>query len=421
MLKKILLAVFFIIALFLPGFVSAADNQVNLYFFWSKACPHCAKEKVFLQTVAPTYPNLKVYDFEVSGFQNTFLLQKIGKELNIETSGVPIVIVGDTDLIGYLSDDTTGQRIVALIEKYTEEGDPDPVGKIIADMVKGSEGEAKPTGTPTIKPTPQPSLQAEESTAGGQIESLPERIKLPIIGNIETKKLSLPLLTVVIALIDGFNPCAMWVLLFLISLLLGMKDKKRMWLLGSAFIMASAFVYFLFLSAWLNLFLFLGFIFWVRILVGVIAVGSGGYFLYDFYKNKSGLCKITGGEKKQKIFEKLSAITQKEKLYLALGGIILLAFAVNLVELVCSAGLPAIYTQVLSMSNLPAWQYYPYLLLYILIFMLDDLFIFFTAMLTLRVAGLQGKYSRFSHLVGGIIVFLIGLLLLFKPEILMFA
>ena len=109
-----------------------------------------------------------------------------------------------------------------------------------------------------------------------------------------------------------------------------------------------------------------------------------------------------------------------KSLILALIGIVLLACAVNLVELVCSAGLPAIYTQVLSLSNLPTWQYYLYLLVYVLIFMADDLFIFLTAMATLRATGLQTKYTHLSRLIGGILMVLIGLLLIFRPDLLMF-
>jgi len=127
-----------------------------------------------------------------------------------------------------------------------------------------------------------------------------------------------------------------------------------------------------------------------------------------------------GSKKKQKVFDKLKKVTQKKQLGLAVLGMIILAFAVNLVELVCSAGLPAVYTQVLSLANLPTWQYYLYLIFYILIFMLDDLVVFFVAMTTLKMTGLNNKYSRFSHLFGGILILIIGLLLIFKPEILMF-
>ncbi|MGB6882259.1 MAG: hypothetical protein WBD86_03140 [Microgenomates group bacterium] len=247
-----------------------------------------------------------------------------------------------------------------------------------------------------------------------------ESLTLPIIGTIQTANLSLPLLSVVIGLLDGFNPCAMWTLFFLISLLLSMKDKRRMWILGTVFIITSAFVYFLFLSAWLNFFLILGFLFWIRIIIGLVALGAGIYNLRDYYVNREGACKVTGSEKRRKTFDKLKSIAHERKFILALGGIILLAFAVNLIELVCSAGLPAIYTQILSLNTLSTWQYYSYILIYIFFFMLDDLFVFAVAMITLHAIGIQSKYARFSRLIGGILMLIIGALLLFKPEFLMF-
>jgi len=212
----------------------------------------------------------------------------------------------------------------------------------------------------------------------------------------------------------------MWALVFLISLLLGMKDRKRMWILGTAFIVTSAFVYFLFMTAWLNFFLFVGFVPWVRIVIGLVALGAGIYSLRDYQRNKDGACKVTGGKKRRQILAKMEKITQRSELILALMGIILLAFAVNLIELVCSAGLPAIYTQVLSFNNLPSRQHYSYLLLYVFFFMIDDLFVFFVAMKTLNSVNIKTKYARFSRLIGGILMLIIGLLMILKPEWLMF-
>jgi hypothetical protein len=155
-------------------------------------------------------------------------------------------------------------------------------------------------------------------------------------------------------------------------------------------------------------------------LIGAIAIGGGSYNLKEYFTNKEGTCKVTNNQKRRAVFEKLKKITQHQSFYWALGGIILLAFAVNLVELICSAGLPAVYTQILTLSELATWQYYLYLLLYILFFMIDDLFVFFVAMKTLQVTGITTKYSRWSHLIGGILMIVIGLLLIFKHQWLMF-
>jgi hypothetical protein len=329
---------------------------------------------------------------------NVLLLQRVGKELSVDVSGVPFTVVGDQYFVGFLDDETTGKRIESAVLRAKEEGYDDLVGSLVG--LGSSE-----------------SLPIEEPVDEGVV---PETLRLPILGEIETKNLSLPVFTFVIALLDGFNPCAMWVLIFLISLLLGMKDRKRMWLLGGTFIAASGFVYFLFLSAWLNLFLFLGFVFWVRVLVGLVALGVGGYYLRDWYVNRDAACRVVEGERRKKLFGKMRSVTQRQRLVMAFIGSVGFAFAVNLIELVCSAGLPAIYTQVLALSNLPRWKHYLYLAFYILIFMIDDLAVFVVAMTTLKAVGIESKYARFSHLVGGILMFLIGLALLFKPELLMF-
>jgi hypothetical protein len=194
-----------------------------------------------------------------------------------------------------------------------------------------------------------------------------------------------------------------------------------MWLLGGVFIFVSGLAYFLFLSAWLNFFLFVGFIVWVRLAVALAALITGIYYIRDFFIKKEATCKVSDSQKKRRIFERIKDIAKKENIWLALLGITLLAASINLVELLCSAGLPAIYTQILSLSELPTWKYYGYLLFYILIFMLDDIIVFLIAMFTLKMKGISTKYARWSGLIGGIVMLLVGLLLIFKPGWLMFS
>ncbi|MFA4937479.1 MAG: hypothetical protein WC575_04325, partial [Patescibacteria group bacterium] len=209
-------------------------------------------------------------------------------------------------------------------------------------------------------------------------------------------------------------------LLFLISVALGIQNRRRMWILGMVFIASSALVYFLFLAAWLNVFLFLGYVTWIRTIIGLAALGIGIYYLWDFTTNKEGTCKVVGLEKKRRVSDWITKISQQDKFIFALLGIIALAVGVNLIELMCSAGLPAVYTQVLSLSAISGIQHYLYLLLYIFIFMLDDMIVFIIAMTTLKLVGTSGKFSRYAHLIGGIVILLVGLLMLFKPAWLMF-
>lgn len=411
------------ISIFSSSQVGAA-NTVNIYFFRGEGCPHCAKEEIFLEELKSRYPSMKVSDYEVwYNKNNQELLTKVAEKLNVKVSGVPFTIIGDKTFFGF-SESATGPAMEARVKEGLESTLPDSVADTIKAETSKPVADPQPEpGAGSLQPIPMaPDPKSEDNSEDNSIKQndIPDSVQVPFIGDIKTKNLSLPLLAVVFGTLDGFNPCAMWTLIFLISLLIGMNDRKRMWILGSAFIIASASVYFLFMAAWLNLLLIIGLVTSIRALIGLVALGGGGFNIREYFKSKEIACKVTNHKKRRRIFEKLKEITLEKKFLLALGGIILLAVAVNLVELFCSAGLPAIFTQILTLSNLAQWQYYGYILLYIFFFMLDDLLVFFIAMTTLRVAGVTTKYTRFSHLIGGILMVIIGLLLLFKPEILMF-
>lgn len=398
---KIKAIIISIICLFLfnCNFAAANSEPINIYFFWGDGCPHCAKEKVFLEYLKSKYPQIEVHSYEVwNNAENRQLLTELGQKLNINISGVPFTVVGEEHFIGWYDDQSTGKSIEDEIKCAIENGCRDVAGEVLA--------------------TEEQKSQQADQKKGNSI--LPQKMNIPFVGEVETKNLSLPVLTIVFGTLDGFNPCAMWTLIFLITLLLGMKNKKRMWILGVAFLVASSSVYFLFMTAWLNLILFIGFIFWVRVGIGLVGLAAGGFNLKEYFTKPEISCKVSDHEKRKKTFDKLKEITQRESFYFALAGIILLAFAVNLVELICSAGFPAVYTQVLAISHLATWQYYLYILLYIFFFMLDDMIVFFLAMITLQATGLTTKYVRMSNLVGGVLMVIIGLLLIFKPAWLMF-
>ncbi len=374
--KKIILLGLFALFVFAPVEIKA-EPKVEIHLFWTQGCPHCLEEKEFLSQLKEKYPQITLNTYEVGqNNQNHQLMEKFAQQLDTNVPGVPFTVIGDDYVIGYQSDQTTGQEIENLIRQQL-----------------GVDSQAK------VK------LQT---------------IDLFLIGEINLEELSLPALSIVLGLLDGFNPCAMWVLVFLISLLLGMKNRTRRWALGITFLITSALVYFAIMAAWLNFFLLIGAVIWVRLIIGLVALGAGGYNLREYWVNKQGTCKVTHGERRKKIFERLRNITHERNFWLALGGIILLAIAVNVVELICSAGLPAVFTQVLTLNNLAMWKYYFYLGLYIVFFLIDDLFVFFAAMITLEMTGIDAKYSRYSSLIGGILMFVLGFLLIFKPGWLMF-
>ena len=213
----------------------------------------------------------------------------------------------------------------------------------------------------------------------------------------------------------------MWVLLFLISVLIGMKDRKRMWILGLIFLLTSGLFYFLIMLSWINIVVKFTTIIWLRNIIAIIAIIGAIINLKSFFttKDESG-CDVVDEKKRKKIFQKIRKFKSEKSLLLAIIGIMGLAISVNIVELACSAGLPIVFSELLAINNVNFSMKIIYTLIYILFFMIDDFIVFFIAMLTMKVTGISTKYNKYSHLLGGIIMLLIGVLLLWKPGWLMF-
>lgn len=243
-------------------------------------------------------------------------------------------------------------------------------------------------------------------------------VQIPFFGSIDVKEYSLPFLAVTLGLVDGFNPCAMWVLVYLISLLVSINDRKKIWFLVGAFVAASGVLYFLFMSAWLNAFLVIGYQRMLTMAIGLFAFCLGGYNVWQFLLSKGKAeCKVTDIESKKKTMNKIKNIVFAPLTALSILGIIGLAVAVNSIEFICSAGLPAIYTYILSLSGLNPFQYYAYILAYVFFFMLDDLLIFGSAALAIN-SSFSEKYVRYTKPIGGAIMIAMGIVLTFFPNML---
>ena len=375
----------------LPFTVSAKEVTLNL--FYGEGCPHCAAEQRYLSSLEEKYgDDLKINKMEVwNDGENSRFLTEVKKALGDENSYVPYTVIGTTGITGF--NENTKSKIENLIDSALKNGTVDAVSYI-------KEGKEIPK-------------EPKEKDSN---------VTVPILGKVNAKEVSLPILAVVIGLVDGFNPCAMWVLLFLISMLISMKNKKRMWALGLTFLVTSALIYLLFMIAWLGIAINAFQQSILRVVIAVVALIAGVINLNSYIKTRKDPdgCVVVSKSKRQKIFDKIKKFTNEKSFILALVGVITLAISVNLVELACSAGLPLLFTSVLAMNDLNAFQYGFNLFLYILFFLLDDIIVFVIAMKTLEVTGISTKYSKYSHLIGGIIMLLIGILLIFKPAWIMF-
>lgn len=410
-IKKILF-LFVLCMLFIPLVDAKEKNLVNIYLFYSDSCPHCSAEKEMFSEIDDRYENIRIYKYEVSkNDDNLNLMLEVAKLFDTQVTGVPFTIIADKVYKGF-NYDTYKSKFLGTIEYYSQHGYKDIAGEYISTY----------TGNGTME---FPSYEVDESIDD---EDFYEYINtygnhtISFLGfKIDTKSLTLPIVSVLIGLVDGFNPCAMWVLLFLISMLIGMKDKRRMWTLGVAFLVTSALIYLLFMISWLNVATFLTSIGWVRLILGLVAIAGALINLYGYIKNrKSSGCTVVNDKKRNKIFDRIRKFTSEKNFFFALLGVIVLAGSVNVVELACSAGLPVMFIEILSLNNLSMFEEIIYIGLYMLFFLMDDLMIFFIAMTTMQVTGFSTKYGKLSKLVGGILLLLIGLLLIFKPEWLMF-
>jgi len=401
-LKKIIkLCSLFIIILLFPLVVNAKDNKVTLYLFHGDGCPHCAAEIEYLNSIEKKYDNLEIVKYEVwYNEDNSKFLQEVYEAYGITRNGVPTTVIGNTIMQGYGT--STGSKIERAIQYYLENDYTDQIARIKEgtfnkeDLENGFEKEEKKSD--------------EEMT-----------IEVPALGKVNLKRVSLTSAAVVIGLVDGFNPCAMWILLFLISVLIGMKNKKRMWTLGLTFLVTSALVYMLIMLSWIQIAVKITTVIWVRNIIAIIALIGAIVNIRSYIRSrKDSGCEVVDDKKRKNIFSKIRKFTSEKSFILAILGVIGLAVSVNLVELACSAGLPLVFTELLALNNVSDSMKFFYTIIYIVFFLLDDLIVFFIAMFTMKITGISTKYNKYSHLIGGIIMLVIGVLLIFKPEWLMF-
>ena len=380
--------------------IKAEDNLVNLYLFYSKTCPHCEEEIKMLDSIKDDYKNLRIYKYELSEDNNSEIFKNVATLFDLNVSGVPFTIIGEKTFIGY--GENSKKTIIGCIEYYSKHGYVDKVGQYLK------------------KELPTYEISDVDTSIDEYLEDYGNySFNIPIIGEVNTKTLTIPMIAVVMGFIDGFNPCAMWILLFLITMLISMKDRKKMWILGSTFLITSALIYFLIMLAWLNVAVLITKVNIIRSVIGFIAIIGGLYNIITTFKTSENGCNATDKKDRKKIMERIKKFTSEKSIWLSLIGVIALAISVNLIELACSAGLPVMFTQILVINDLSKIEYFIYIMVYIFFFLIDDLLIFIIAVSTMKVSGISVKYGKISKIVGGIILLLIGILLLLKPEWLM--
>jgi glutaredoxin len=378
-----------------------AISATTIEVFVRHGCPHCAKAELFLETIKQEQPTLKIIIRDVIQEPAAMeRLQQLAKNQQTGTVRVPAFYVGGELIVGYSDEITTGQLIRNALT--LAQAKPQTQAKKIQDSSGSCEAEASlPCGTETATAAP---IKPEQTFA---VNFLGYRVSLEQIG--------LPLFTLILGLLDGFNPCSMWVLILMISLLASMKNRLRMFAIAGTFIAVEGIAYFIFMAAWLNLFLLIGLSRISEIIIAIIALLAGIINLKDIRIYGRVISLSIPDAAKPGIYTRIRGILQAQNLTGALIGAVVLAILVQIVEFMCTSGFPALYTRILTLQHLSNLGYYGYLLLYNVAYMFDDLVVLAIGVITLSQRRLQEKEGRLLKLIGGLVMIGLGVYLIIYP------
>jgi len=359
---------------------------IHLYFFWSEKCPHCLKARPDIIEMDKEYSWMKLHSLElVQHPENIETFVSMAAILGKEAMTVPALMFCGNSITGYDDKKTTGQLLrVYLLACYqfAKEYEPDNGIPFAFDQNKLT------------------------------------TLDIPVLGNVSADDFSLPVLTVLIAGMDAFNPCAFFVLLFLLSMMVHVRSRSRMALIGGVFVFFSGAVYFLFMAAWLNLFIYLGELRVMTLIAGAVAVLIALINIKDFFWLKKGFSLSISDNAKPKLFDRMRNLLRLDSMPTVMFATIVLAVIANSYELLCTAGFPMVYTRVLTLRALSAESYYLYLALYNLIYIVPLMTIVVLFTIKLGSRKLSEHEGTILKLLSGVMMLLLGSMLIVSPELL---
>lgn len=443
----------------------SVERLLTVHVYTRSTCQRCQDAKKFIAQLKTRWPALRFEIYDVSLDQQSRLTWEQLCRGTGQPPGLPTIDFAGRVLIGYQGDAVSGVELERLIEKVSGVNQDQSTSE--SSDHKKSDGPANDDHSLLFAPLlwnigilhaphrSAPSVQASEQQgltqerivdplkASEQIELddllLPAEanesemsdaamdrpvdestsegsIHLPYLGTLQVHEIGLPTFTFAVGLVDGFNPCAMWVLVFLLSVLVNIRDRWKIMAIAGTFVVVSGLAYFAFMAAWLNLFMLIGIARPVQITLGIFAIGIGLINVKDFIAFKKGFSLSIPESSKPGLYRRVRQIVNAKYLTVAILGAIALAIVVNMIELLCTAGLPALYTQILSLQQLPLWENYLFLGLYISAYMLDDTLLLGAVVLTLSHRKLQEREGQWLKLLSGLVILALGLTMIFRPS-----
>ena len=397
MKNRILSLVFICIFSFLITQSISGQDRLEIFFFYSKTCPHCAAEQKFLDNLEKKYAQeIKINRYFIGNTQHLDLLKILLKKHDAERffGAVPLTFIGEDFIPGF--------------------DNPERIGKIIEQSIQ------RQISYQTPKQNQNKQIQEKNLTKTETPE--PEKkpvFNIPRIGKIDIEKYSLPVLAIILGALDGFNVCSLGALVLILGLVLILRSRKQILIFGGAYILTTAIVYGVLIFAWYKIFSFLAsYQKLITLLVALLGIGGGVYFLKEFIKQKKygPTCETSQSGLFQKLSSKLrQQLAQKNKKILGvIFGIFLFAFIITIIEFPCSAAAPLFFASILAKAKLPIFFYLLYIVIYILFYMLDEILIFLIAVFTLKLRLASPKFVTWIILAESIILFILGFYYLLK-------
>ena len=390
---------------------NSQSKKVKIEYFGRKDCKNCANLEKFLKELSTKRDDFEYVEHKIdeSKEEKVFFDETTSKLKLVK--GTPIIYIDGHIIQGFNTADTTGKEIENLINSGKTK---DKILTLKEYVESGQTGNVSSNGAVCTGDTV---CEVPGLTKGAENQVL---VNIPIINKtVDLTNYSLLTMSIILGTIDGFNPCAMWVLVLFLTALIAVGNKVKMFRVAGLFILAEAVMYFLILNAWIYTWDFVGLDKWVTPIVGIVGIAGGIFFIKNYLKKGDTLeCEVTDLEQRAKISRKVKDIANKPFTLLTALAIIGLALSVNVIEFACSIGIPQTYTKILQINEVPFWARQFYTFIYIIGYMIDDIIVFWFALMSINKLQLTTKYSKWVNLFGGILMIILGLIMLIKPSLL---
>ncbi|MFH1714080.1 MAG: hypothetical protein ABH831_00580 [Candidatus Nealsonbacteria bacterium] len=378
-MKNIILLSLVFICLFIP-FLSSAQEKVEVNFFYSATCLHCIKENAFLDDLEKQYSTLEINRFEiVSSADNQELLKTFYDKYDVAKNLrglIPVTFTPEKYFVGFNDD--------------------------IASEIESCLGVCARSG--------------KEEVSLSETSIIKKNIKIPFLGEVKIDNLSFPVMAMVLGALDGFNICSLGALILILSLVLILGSKKKIFIFGGLFILTTALVYGFLIVFWYKLFeIVVSYLKVFEILIGILGIGGGLYFFKQFLdlRKKDPTCDSGLGSKiASKFSMRLQNILKQNSIssFFAVALLIFaFAFIITLVEFPCSAVVPVAFAAVLAGAGMSGFQYILYISIFVVFYLLDELIVFLIAIFTSKIRFISERFVKWAILLEAIVLFLLGL------------